>query len=57
MSNARGSLFRLQHFPGWPYECIAAVLGVWSTRTGVKVTFEGRTVRDVPVIWISFGRG
>jgi hypothetical protein len=23
---------------------------MWSTRTGVKVTFEGRTVNNVPVI-------
>jgi hypothetical protein len=28
---------------------------MWSTRRGIKVTFEGRTVRDVPVIWVCFG--
>jgi hypothetical protein len=48
-------LFRFQHFPGWPHERVAAALGLWSTRQGVKVTFEGRTVRDVPVIWVCFG--
>jgi hypothetical protein len=39
-------LFRLQHFPGWDHEEVAAALGAWSRRHGLKVTFEGRTVRD-----------
>jgi hypothetical protein len=47
-------LFRLQHFPGWPHERVAAALGLWSTRQGVKVSFEGRNVRDVPVIFVCF---
>ena len=25
-------LFRLQYFPGWPHERVAAALGLWSTR-------------------------
>jgi hypothetical protein len=28
---------------------------MWSTRLGIKVTFEGRTVSDVPVIVVTFG--
>jgi hypothetical protein len=47
-------LFRLQYFPGWPNERVAAALGLWSTRIGVRVTFEGRDVRDVPVIFVCF---
>jgi hypothetical protein len=49
-------LFRLQHFPGWPHERVAAALGMWSTRLGIRVIFEGRTVNDVPVILVCFAR-
>jgi hypothetical protein len=48
-------LFRRQHFPGWPHERIAAALGMWSTRTSIRVSFEGRTVRELPVIYVCFG--
>jgi hypothetical protein len=48
-------VFRLQHFPGWPHERVAVALGMWSTRRGIKVTFEGRSVNDSPVIWVCFG--
>src|SRR5687767_1624975 len=35
-------LFRLQHFPGWPQERVAAALGLWSTRQSIRVSFEWR---------------
>jgi hypothetical protein len=38
-------LFRLQYFPGREHEEVAAVLGAWSRRHGIKVRFEGRTMR------------
>jgi hypothetical protein len=44
----------VQNFPGWQHEEVAAALGAWASRHGVKVTFEGRTVRDRPAIWICF---
>jgi hypothetical protein len=47
-------LFRLQHFPGWEHEDVAAALGAWATRHGIKVT-EGRTVRKLSVVWVCFG--
>jgi hypothetical protein len=47
-------LFRLQYFPGWPNERVAEALGLWSTRTGVRVAFEGRTARNAPVIFVCF---
>jgi hypothetical protein len=34
--------------PGW-------ALGMWSTRHGIKVSFEGRDVCDIPVIFVCFG--
>jgi hypothetical protein len=46
---------RLQFFPGWPHERVAAALGMWSTRQGIKVRFEGREGRDIPVIFVCFG--
>jgi hypothetical protein len=49
-------LFRLQHFPGWEQQEIAAVLGVWSHRHGIELTFEGRTVQDLQVTWVCFRR-
>ena len=49
-------LFRSEHFPDWPHERIAAMLGMWSTRRGIKVIFEARTVNDLPVIWVCFGK-
>jgi hypothetical protein len=45
----------LQHFPRWEHEDVAAALGAWASRHGIKVTFEGRTVRNLPVIWVCFG--
>jgi hypothetical protein len=48
-------LFRVQYFPGWEHEDVAAALGLWATRTGVKVTFESHEIRGVPVIWVRFG--
>jgi hypothetical protein len=47
--------FRLRHLPGWVHEDVAAALGGWSRRIGVKIRFEGRTVRDLPVIFVCFG--
>jgi hypothetical protein len=51
-------LFRLQHFPGWPHERVAAALGLWSTQQGVKVSFEARDVEAagaiIPAICVSF---
>jgi hypothetical protein len=34
---------------------VAAALGAWSRRHGIKVTFEGRTVRGLPVIFVCLG--
>jgi hypothetical protein len=44
-------LFRVQYFPGLEH----AILGAWSTRHGVRVTFEKRTVREMPVIFVCIG--
>jgi hypothetical protein len=37
-------LFRLNCFPGWPHERVAAALGLWSTRQRIKVSFEARDI-------------
>jgi hypothetical protein len=41
-------LFRLNCFPGWPHERVATALGLWSTRQGIKVSFEARDIRAAP---------
>jgi hypothetical protein len=52
--------FRLQHFPGWPHERVAAALGLWSTRQGIKVSFEARDVQAggaiIPSIVVQFSQ-
>jgi hypothetical protein len=53
-------LFRLQHFPGWPHERVAAALGLWSTRQGIVVAFESRDIQTaraiIPSIVVRFSR-
>ena len=48
-------LFLLQYFPEWPHERVTAALGLWSTHTGIPVSFEGRPARNAPVIFVCFG--
>jgi|SRR5687767_7494616 len=51
-------LFRLNCFPGWPHERVAAALGLWSTRHGIRVSFESRDVQAggaiIPAICVCF---
>jgi hypothetical protein len=47
-------LFLVQYFPGWEHEQVAAALGAWSTRQGIRVAFESRPVRDLRVIFVRF---
>jgi hypothetical protein len=53
-------LFRLQHFPGWPHERVAAVLGLWSTRQGIVVAFVSRDMEAagaiIPSIVVRFSQ-
>jgi hypothetical protein len=53
-------LFRLQHFPGWPHERVAAALGMWSKRAGITVSFEARDIESagaiIPAIAVRFSR-
>jgi hypothetical protein len=51
-------LFRLNCFPGWPHERVAAALGLWSTRQGIRVSFESRDMEAagaiIPAIAVCF---
>jgi hypothetical protein len=35
-------LFRLQYFPGWPHERVAAALGIWQRSAGIDVKWDER---------------
>jgi hypothetical protein len=48
-------LFRVQHFPGWEHEEVAAAIGQWSRRQGISLDFETREVNGLPVIYVLFG--
>jgi hypothetical protein len=48
-------LFRVSHLPGWTHDEAAAEVGRWAAHYGIKVTFEDRTIRNQPVIFVCFG--